>query len=202
MASLCTGTCSWHSLGVSVLTQQVELDLYFRSSFCNDWPLICISANEQVLWQDRIQESAVVSVRFPARAINTVRIEYVNKRNGPEVWDTAMDAHGNITQDQHCILERVMINRCRCQWLISKIPYHYLDGSQRLLHGFMDLRGFYQFDFPEDVYRWVLENRRQELPHVSQNSSLAYETIYIPDSNNEQAAAMVQELKQLLEQVP
>jgi hypothetical protein len=184
------------------LTADAQVDLYLRASFCNDWPLISISGNDQIVWQDRVQESAVVSVRFPLTESNTVRIEYLNKRNGPDQWDTVSDQHGNILQDQHCVIDTVLVNRCRCSWLLKKMLYNYPDGSSKMIHGFMDLRGWYEFDFPLDVEQWVLENRRQELPHVSQNSSLAYETIYIPDNNNEQAARMVEELKILLHQVP
>lgn len=180
----------------------MTITLHLRSSYCNDWPLIRVSGNDRALWQDRVVESAVVFARFPSGLRNTVQIEYLNKRNGPDVWDTVSDDDGNIVQDQHCVLLNVLVNGCRCTWLLKKMLYNYPDGSHKLVHGFMDLCGWYEFDFPADVEQWVLDNRRQELPHVSQNSSLAYETIYIPDNNNEQAARMVQELKTLLEQVP
>jgi hypothetical protein len=201
MAGLCSGR-SRARKGTEELTASAEVVLNFHSSFCNDWPLIRISGNGNVLWQDRVIESQIVSVTFPRLDQNTVRIEYLNKRNGPNEWDTILDPEGQILQDQHCVLDTVMVNRCMCKWLIGTMPYRYPDGSQQMLHGFMDLCGWYEFGFPMEVEQWVLHNRRQQLPQVSQNSSLSYETIYIPDSNNEQVAQMVQELKILLNKIP
>lgn len=200
MARSCTCQSRLSGFGTR-LTDHVEITLHLRSSYCNDWPLIRVSGNQQELWQDRVVQSQVVSARFASRERNSVRIEYLNKRNGPEVWDTVSDGAGNIVQDQHCVIDSVLINGCRCAWLLKKMLYNYPDGSTKMVHGFMDLCGWYEFSFPADVEQWVLDNRRQELPHVSQNSSLAYETIYIPDNNNEQAARMVEELKILLDQV-
>jgi len=183
-------------------TMAVEkLQLGFESSFCNAWPEISIEVNDQILWQGAIEASATVPLSFELLENNFVLIRYLNKRNGPDIWDTKMDESGQIIEDQHCILKTAVVKGCRCDFLVKDLEYHYINGTTRKTFGFMDLQGYFIFKFPRDVESWVLENRRQHLPHVKHNSSLAYETIYVPDNDNVKALEIVEELKTLLEKI-
>jgi hypothetical protein len=181
--------------------EQCQLQFAFESSFCNAWPEISIIVNDEVLWQGFVEKQARVDVSVPMLDNNFVVIRYLNKRNGPEIWDTKMDSDGNITEDQHCVLKTVRVKGCRCDFLIKDMQYRYLDGTEKNTFGFMDLRGYFMFKFPQEVETWVLESRRRHLPHVNHNSSLAYETIYVPDNDNVKALEIVQELKILLENI-
>lgn len=181
--------------------EQCQLQFVFQSSFCNSWPEISIEVNDQILWRGFVEGQAQVNLSTDLLENNVAVIRYLNKRNGPDAWDTKMDDAGNIVEDQHCVLQSVVIKKCRCDFLVKDMIYHYINGEKRNTFGFMDLKGYFIFQFPHNVESWVLENRRRHLPHVNHNSSLAYETIYVPDNDNVKAREIVEELKILIENI-
>lgn len=188
--------------GLQILSENdpVRIDLYFHAEFCNAWPEIEIRANAQLVWKDFVIGDQKVSVEFPGAERNEIKVAYLNKRQGPDVWDTVVDADGNIVQDQHCILQSVLINGAKCDWLIDSLFYEYPDRPSKLNYGFMDAVGCMQFCFPQDVYQWVLDYRKSISPVNSRASSLDYKNIYIPQHENERSLQIIAEVKQILDQ--
>lgn len=176
----------------------IRLDL--KSSWCNNWPEISVDINDQQCWHGFVEDYQQIDLTFVPRSNNTVCINYLNKQNGPDVWDTKLE-DGKIIQDQHAILVDILINRANCNWLIPNLPYHYLNGTTTLNRGFMDLKGHYRIDFPNDIYPWIMNQRQELIPKVSFESSLSYQGIYVPDSHNVQAQEIVNNIKVLLEKL-
>lgn len=177
----------------------IQIDLFFQSSFCNAWPEIQIEANRKKIWRDFIIGSQRIKVQFPSQDHNTVRVGYLNKRHGPDIWDVRVDNDGNIIEDQHCILKNVLIDGARCQWLTEVTPYHYPDRESKLNFGFMDAVGYMEFSFPKNVYQWILDYRRSVSPSNARASSLDYKNIYVPQNENTKAFEIINEVKSLLE---
>ena len=184
------------------IPSKTTVTLSFKASFCNHWPELQIVANKQTVWQGYIEEQKQITVEFERLPTNNLRIVYLNKQNGPETWDTKMDTDGNILEDQHCILEQILIDRSNCEWLIHKTPYRYLDGREKLTFGFMDLQGYLEFEFPEDVYQWIIEYRQSISPSNTKNSSLDYKNFYIPQNQSAETKKIIANIKQLLKEVP
>jgi hypothetical protein len=177
----------------------ITLDLDLLPKFCNNWPELSITVNNNILWQDYVKEPSRVTVAFTAEESNCVRISYLNKMNGPEIWDTKIDDDGNIIEDQNCILTNVLINQARCKWIPTESMWTYLDGSTKFNYGFMDLQGCMEFSFPRDVYQWIIEKRQSNGPANTKKSSLDYKSIYIPQNENIESRAIINDINKLLE---
>ena len=177
---------------------QIKLSLTFEASFCNQWPELEITANDHVIWKGFVEGTQQLILKFVGLDKNHIVLKYLNKQNGPDLWDTTIDDSGNILQDQHCILKQILINDANCEWLISEMPYHYNDGTCKNNFGYMDLKGYMKFNFPMNVYRWILDHRQSIKPSNSRNSSLDYKNIYIPQNENAQLTTVINEIKKLL----
>lgn len=179
----------------------ITIDLTIVPSFCNQWPQLEIEANDQTVWKDYVTQGSTISVDFLAQEQNTVRIKYINKRNGPDVWDTKIDENGAIVEDQHAVLTNIRINRAQANWLIATTEWHYANGEQKQNFGFMTHQGYMQINFPLDVYTWIIQQRRATATQSEQTSSLDYKNIYIPQHENEISCQLIEEIKQSISQL-
>lgn len=177
----------------------IKVTLILQSSFCNAWPELEISANGEKVWKDFVKETQKITVEFPGKFSNSLRVSYLNKRQGPDVWDTVVDGDGKILEDQHCILKSILINGAKCDWLVETTPYQYPDQSSKLNFGFMDGVGHMEFYFPDDVYQWILDYRKSISPVNARTSSLDYKNIYIPKNENDASLKIINEVKEILE---
>jgi hypothetical protein len=177
----------------------VTISLTFRASFCNHWPELQIVANNQTVWQGYVEEHNKITVEFERLPTNKVCVRYLNKRNGPDAWDTKMDQQGNIVEDQHCVLEQILIDGANCGWLIAQTAYCYNDGTSKMTYGFMDLQGYMEFEFSEDVYQWIIDYRQSKTPVNTKTSSLDYKNIYIPQNQHAETKKIIDNIKKLLE---
>ncbi len=175
--------------------------LNFSASWCNDWPEIVISCNGNDLFTGKIEKTAKVLLEFPIQATNTIFIKYINKRNGPDAWDTQVQ-DGKIIQDQYCILTGLNINKSKSDWLLEELIY-YRDNNttNEQSRGFMDLVGYFKIEFPQDVYKWIANGRRKKLTQTSHQSSIAYENIYIPDNNYNDIQILLKDIQDLIDKV-
>lgn len=156
--------------------------LKLKSSFCNNWPEIRITANGATLWQDFVVEEKTLDLDFELIEQNSIRIEYLNKRSGPEIWDTAIDENGKITSDQHCVISDIHIANSRCDFILGVLDYNHASGFvEKNVWGFMSQIGHFEITFPKDVYTWIISNRnKQFIEHYKskteydQESSLSY----------------------------
>jgi hypothetical protein len=179
----------------------ITVDLTIVPGFCNDWPLIEIEANDQLVWKDFVTTESTITLEFLSQNSNTIRIKYINKRNGPDVWDTKIDQDGNILEDQHAILTCIRINGAKIQWLIDSLMWNYVTGGQKQNYGYMDLPGYFELTFPRDVYQWIVEQRQKQSASSSKVSSLDYKNIYIPQHENEMSQQLIQELEQKIKKL-
>lgn len=178
----------------------MNLDFHATPSFCNAWPLISVEVNAQELWCDYVDRPQTIAVEFEPQQHNQVYIRYLNKNQGPEIWDTVVDAEGKILQDQFCIIKDVRVAKSRCDFIIYDLIYHGNDGTATAnLQGFMSKKGHYCFEFPQDVYGWILHKRQEKIFHrPDRSSSLDYWTNYIGDNSHAEMNKLLLEIKQIL----
>lgn len=178
-------------------------DFHAVPSFCNAWPLIAVEINGQELWRDYVDHAQPIQVEFELLEHNQILIKYLNKNQGPELWDTVVDPQGKILQDQYCVIKHIRLGRSRCDFLLPSMVWHDANGTDLPnLHGFMSSRGHFSIDFPRDVYGWILDQRRQRLFHRPERSSaLDYWTNYIGDNSHAEVNKLLQEIKQVLKEL-
>jgi len=181
----------------------MNFDFYATPSFCNSWPLISVEVNGQELWRDYVEQPQTIAVEFESQDQNQIFIKYLNKNQGPTLWDTVVDAQGNILQDQFCIIKDIRIARSRCDFILYDLIYHAKDGTNTAnLQGFMSTIGHYSIEFPKDVYGWILEKRKEKIFHQPErSSSLDYWTNYIGDNSHAEIDRLLSEIKQILKQL-
>jgi hypothetical protein len=175
--------------------------LYFISSWCNDWPEIIINCNGVDLFFGKIEKSANICLEFPIQDNNIISVKYINKRNGPDIWDTNVK-NGKIIEDQHCILTGLNINKSKSDWVLEELIYYRNNGTvNNQCRGFMDLPGCFEIEFPQDVYKWIANGRRKKLTQTSHQSSIAYENIYIPDNNYNNIQQLLKDIQELIDKI-
>jgi hypothetical protein len=183
------------------MTGQFQVDMV--PSFCNAWPEIEIEINGKVCWHNFVEYAQTVTLHFDLAPVNHAFIRYLNKQNGPDIYDTVVDIDGKIIQDQKCKLDNFMINRSRCDFLKHSLEYHHDDGRiESNLYGFLSYRGYYQLEFPENVYQWINENRKKYVfDRKKSTSSLDYWTNYVGDPTDPQTQELLHEVNKLLLQI-
>lgn len=177
---------------------QIQIRLDFVASFCNSWPEIRIEINGQTYWHDFIANETTLNFSFPAQITNNVTIIYLNKRNGPGVYDTVV-VDDKIIEDQNCVLKDVYLNCSRCTWMAESSIMHYIDGTTFPNRGFMDQKGSIILSFPSDVYGWIVEQRKLLFPQTGKKSDIDYKNIYIPANENLKIKETMEKIRLLLQ---
>jgi len=185
------------------MTKNGKFQVDMIPSFCNAWPEIEIEINGQVLWHNFVDCVQTVSLEFDLAPTNHVYVRYLNKRNGPEIYDTVIDEAGNIVQDQKCELDNFIIGQCRCDFLKHDLEYHCIDGTvQTNAWGFLSYQGSYHIQFPDNVYDWVIDRRKKYLlTPKKQTSSLDYWTNYLGDASDPHTQELLDEIASILEKI-
>lgn len=178
----------------------MNLNFHATPSFCNAWPLISVEINGQALWREHVEHPQNIAVEFEPQQLNQVYIRYLNKNQGPEIWDTIVDVDGKILQDQFCIIKDIRVAKSRCDFIVPDLIFHGDDGTTTAnLQGFMSQKGHYYFEFPQDVYGWILNKRQEKIfQRPERSSSLDYWTNYIGDNNHSETNRLLLEIKQIL----
>lgn len=180
----------------------IKLQLLLFGSYCNSWPKVFVRANGNRIWTGDVIDEICVDLEFPRQATNIVDIGMVNKRSGPAVYDTVLDQHSNIVQDKSVQIKQILLDGSRCGWLLNSMSCTYADQTTRTnLNGFLGQNGFFRFEFPDDIYTWVAEQRNSKIKSAGPQSSLDYRSIYFNDSN-EEIYQTIQECYVLLSQFP
>jgi hypothetical protein len=182
------------------MISQSHFQVDANPSFCNAWPELAITVNGQELWRGTVDHPQTLSVEFELQDQNQILISYLNKRNGPDVWDTQVDKDGNIIQDQNCVLSNFRLGRSRCDFLMQELDYFNQDGSiQHNPWGFMARQGHFKISFPRDVYGWIIDSRKKYIFGArKQSSSLDYWTNYLGDPNDPVTQELLDDIDVLL----
>ena len=156
----------------------------FSSTQCNGWPIIKILGNNQLLWQGEIQSRAQVTVEIELKSLNQLKISLTNKNNGPEIWDTKIDHNNVIVEDKQCVINAIYFDRARFIFYHDELAYYLDSGDIEYPYGYMSLNGFYQIEFPQDVYDWIIDRRIKRLPKRATQSALSYDSVYFNETND------------------
>lgn len=180
-----------------------EVKIELQASFCNNWPKIEISINDQVLWDDYVVDTQLISVIYKKQSTNKLCIAYTNKRIGPNIWDTKIDDKGTIIEDQHCILKNIYFDQAKNSSIINKLEYTQRYGeSLSGVNGWMTSPGHYQIEFPYDVYDWIIQSREDtKLASHKRQSSLSYFTSYLGDNNNNEIQEKMNKIYSMIDQL-
>ena len=187
-----------------ISSNQGEFLIELYSSFCNAWPKIEIVINDQLLWSDFVVDNQTLLLKFKKQQLNNIKISYLNKRNGPDIYDTVIDQNGKILYDQHCIIKNIFIDRAKISFLINDLEFHTLSNEKiSNIGGWMTQRGSFNIVFPMDVYDWIINLRdtrnKDVIAKKRPTSSLSYYTSYLGDNNNKDTEETIARISNLIE---
>jgi len=185
------------------IKKTIEFQVDLVPSFCNYWPEVSIEANGQELWRAFVEYPQTVKIEFSPAENNHLYIRYLNKRSGPDEWDTQLNSQGDIIADQNCVLTNFKIGGSRCDFLLRNLIYHHDDQTtEKGLWGFMAKKGHYLIEFPKEIYKWIVDSRTPFLMQTrSHNSSLEYWTNYLGDPNDPKTVELLKEIEILIDKM-
>ena len=174
-------------------------------SFCNQWPEVQFIVNGTNIWQNHVTEKQIVNLEFDLQEENKVEIVYLNKRAGPDIWDTKIDSENNILEDQNCIASDFFVGGSRCDFLLDSLDFYHDSGViDKNCNGFMSKIGRFVFNFPKDIYKWVSEKRNQfilkQFGESDKESSLSYFENF-NQINSELITDLLKKIDSLLEDI-
>jgi hypothetical protein len=174
----------------------VRVELY--GTACNGYPLIEVHANSNLVFRGDIAGTTQVEFEVLLDKTNTIQVSLVNKQNGPTVYDTVVDENGNILQDKSCNIVNIYFDRAKANFLLDDLEYEFDSGNKAMIYGYLSQNGRYNIQFPDDVYDWIIENRRKKLPRRTNQSSLTYDSIYFNENDNTYIDELINECKKVL----
>jgi hypothetical protein len=103
---------------------QISFDLY--GNCCNEYPLITIKNNQEVLYHGYVQDRQVLVFDIDTLVDHTLTLTGLNKCNGTNgKWDTVIDDQGRIIKDKNLRINDIQIENISMgiEW-IKNLPMH------------------------------------------------------------------------------
>lgn len=176
------------------------LQLDFKSSCCyeNIWPKIKVIINNENMFEDYVIDFQTINIEFVSLDCNKIEIHYLNKRMGPDTWDTTIDQDGNVIKDQNIILQNLRIDKCRLNFLINQLNFIKVDGSIEKTNGFMGFPGHLEITVNEPLYDYIQDIREKNAIPQYTNSSLPFITNQSCDFESCQIDQLLEQLEQTI----
>lgn len=182
---------------------QIRIDL--SSTFCHSWPEISISVNGDILWQGLVESKLSFQSNFKIQENNQLLVKMTNKKNGPEIWDTEIDHHGNIVHDKLCKIDNLLLGGSSCNDFIFSLPYHFDDGTiLEYGNGFLSQNGYFQINFPNELYTWIYRSRMTHAPKITkkrQESSRDYYQNFLAEYDQSEIHAMLDKINMMINKI-
>ena len=135
----------------------VKLDI--KSKWCNHWPYIKITFNNTILFDSELEESTDISLNLnQVLDFNQLEIIHYNKSFGENnVYDTRVDAQGNIVEDCTFQITNVVLNDINFNTLAFKRITFVSDqpSDDMYLNNIVGINGKFVISFPRDIYSWL-----------------------------------------------
>jgi hypothetical protein len=150
---------------------QISFDLY--GNCCNEYPLITIKNNQEVLYHGYVQDRQVLIFDIDTLVDHTLTLTGLNKCNGTDgKWDTAIDDQGRIIKDKNLRINDIQIENISMgiEW-IKNLPMHKQNNIiEPCLMG-MYANGSIQFRITLPVIDWIIKEK-----FIKQEKKLAFES--------------------------
>lgn len=147
----------------------MKLELNFKNiNSCNGVPLLKISVNQQVCWDNPVQEKISLEYAIDVERIN-LTVEHYGKNN---LTDT-ISHNGLITQDKNCELDSIVVDGYNLAELKWRSYYQTQDGERLDQCLFFGKNGCWHLTFDLPILRWILKTQ-----HETKNNDPHWEEDY------------------------
>lgn len=173
----------------------MHLEMEIEGFYCNTWPKLTIRQDNKILYEEFIINSQKIDMQILNEPF-TVGME--NKSFGDNnVWDTNLDANGNITADKYIVIKNISIDDVNFAHNLHKIPYQSTEhGATNTFDQSIRYNGFWQIETDTNPYNWIIDitNKKEDnTPTVSYFSNYEHHGYY------DDQKKVINEIKDILE---
>lgn len=182
----------------------VKLDIDLFGYFCNEWPMVEIYHNDQLIYENSIVDQQTLSFSLQCEEQSTLKIRHKNKFFGENNrWDTdqSTDRYVQIIDvrfDNVSIGQKIMSELQFCsEW--SDMQLQHADQefinqyTNFLCNGRLGFNGYVKIDFTIPVYNWLILNKFK-----LEKKELSYFSQYTENFHYEKDLELIKEIKELM----
>lgn len=135
--------------------ESCRIKLELEGTWCNDWPRLRVTANNNIYWDAMVQGDTTVEFAMPVNASNLVRIEHHGKHFGEQGrWDT--ESHNDsIVRDRAVKIKRIWLDQVDLTaHIMQRWPMHTAQGP--IYTDYLGHNGYIDVEFGAPVYSWII----------------------------------------------
>jgi hypothetical protein len=151
----------------------MKIDFDLVGNCCNEYPLITIKNNQDILYHGYVQNHLVLEFDVELQDRHVITIEGLGKCNGTTgKWDTQVDDQGCIIKDKNLQINNVRIENISLgsEW-IKNLPIHKENNVVEPCLMGMYSNGVIQFEITSPVLSWIIEEK-----FIKQEKKLVFES--------------------------
>jgi hypothetical protein len=131
------------------------LKLKLFGSFCNEWPNIKVSLNNDIYYNGPIKESKLITLELSLPKHNQLTVEHYGKSFGDNRrWDTKLDDQGVIYQDRAVRFEDLILDDVSLKKYIVTFPFV---SEQTYYTDYFGHNGYWNLTFETPIYEWIIK---------------------------------------------
>ena len=131
------------------------LKIKLFGTYCNEWPKVRDILNDNIYYDNSIEESKLITLNLELLTHNRLIIEHYGKSFGTNGrWDTKSDKNGKIYQDRAIKFEDLILDDVSLKKYITLFPF----VSDQLYHtDYFGHNGNWELLFEAPIYEWIIK---------------------------------------------
>jgi hypothetical protein len=141
----------------------MRLTAKFTSTYCNTWPTVNLTVNNQIILNSTVVESLDFSTAIDISNYNTLSVSMIGKQFGP-VWDTKLH-NGEIIQDKTLSIKCFEFDDVDILPILNKRKMHVVDSGKNQRDDYIDHKCSFHFnssldlEFTTPIYNWIITEK-------------------------------------------
>lgn len=153
----------------------MNLEIKATGFFYNTWPILTITQNG-TKFDYPIENETDVSIVLENAPF---QLGMYNKSFGTnKIYDTKLDASGNILEDKFIKIEEIEIDEVSILWLLRKVDYNSKEQGCLIVHdNCLRFNGGWNFPIGDNPYDWIIDTTYQKTNEYRDTSYFSDYTI-------------------------
>lgn len=153
----------------------MNLEIKATGFFYNTWPILTITQNG-TKFDYPIENETDVSIVLENAPF---QLGMYNKSFGTnKIYDTKLDASGNILEDKFIKIEEIEIDEVSILWLLRKVDYNSKEqGCLMVTDSCLRFNGEWNFPIGDNPYDWIIDTKYQKTNEYRDTSYFSDYTI-------------------------
>ena len=173
----------------------MQLQMKLCGFYCNSWPRLTVKQDNKTIYEKVITDQHSLELDLENKPFS---IGMKNKRFGLDnVWDTHVDADGNIIADKYIKIKRISLDDVEFEKNLHKLSYQSKEHGVILSHDkTIRFNGYWQFDVDNNPYDWIIDlNNRSD---SNERTDVSYFSNYESHSNYDDHHKIIAEIREMI----